>query len=224
MNHSFAQNTAAPIIKDHVVTEAPANEIFTVVEEMPEFPGGVSEMMKFIQINLNYPLSFRERSIGGKLFLKFVVSDSGYVSEVIVMKGTGFSELDNEAKLVISKMPRWKPGKQNGKTVKVYFTIPIGFGLDTPYFIYNLGNNNPDYIISKSYWQSGNYNKALDALKKIEDQSNIDVLYLEGVLYYMKNKNQDACDCFKRIIDLNTAASSTILLNVKKYQKKYCSN
>jgi periplasmic protein TonB len=108
--------------------EPAAPEIFTVVEEMPEFPGGVTEMAKFIQKNLQYPTMAREAGLSGKCFLKFVVNGSGNISDVTVLKGVpGCAECDKEAIRVVKAMPNWKGGKQNGRPVNVYYNLPINF-------------------------------------------------------------------------------------------------
>jgi len=112
------------------VIEEKAPEIFTVVEEMPEFPGGPQEMMKFIQKNIQYPQMAKEAGLSGKCFLKFVVNGNGNISDVTVLKGVpGCGECDREAIRVIKSMPGWKPGKQNGRSVPVYFNLPINFQL-----------------------------------------------------------------------------------------------
>jgi protein TonB len=112
----------------NAVIEEKAPEIFTVVQEMPEFPGGTMEMMKYIQKNIVYPPSAREAGISGKCFLRFVVNEDGKISSVEVLKGVpGCPECDKEAVRVIKSMPAWKPGKQNGKEVKVYFQLPVNF-------------------------------------------------------------------------------------------------
>ena len=108
--------------------EAAAPEIFTVVEEMPEFPGGQMEMMKYIQKNIQYPAMAREAGISGKCFLKFVVSGDGAISDVTILKGVaGCPDCDKEAMRVVKSMPKWKAGKQNGRSVSVYFNLPINF-------------------------------------------------------------------------------------------------
>jgi len=109
---------------------APVNEkgaeVYTVVQEMPEFPGGAGEMMKFIQKNFHYPEIEKEAYITGKCFIKFIVEPDGSISNVQVLKGI-FNEPDcnKEAVRVVESMPKWSAGKQNGKPVRVYFNIPI---------------------------------------------------------------------------------------------------
>ncbi len=114
----------------NAVIEEKAPEIFTVVEEMPEFPGGAAEMMKYIQKNVQYPQMAKEAGLSGKCFLKFVVNGSGNISDVQVLRGVpGCGECDREAIRVVKSMPSWKPGKQNGRTVPVFFNLPINFQL-----------------------------------------------------------------------------------------------
>ena len=112
------------------VIEEKAPEIFTVVEEMPEFPGGMAGLGPFIQKNLQYPQMAKEAGLTGKCFLKFVVNENGSISDVTVLKGVpGCGECDREAIRVVKMMPAFKPGKQNGRSVKVFFNLPINFQL-----------------------------------------------------------------------------------------------
>ena len=112
------------------VIEEKAPEVFTVVEEMPEFPGGAMEMMKYIQKNIQYPQMAKEAGLSGKCFLKFVVNGSGNITDVQVLKGVpGCGECDREAIRVVKSMPNWKAGKQNGRAVSVFFNLPINFQL-----------------------------------------------------------------------------------------------
>ncbi len=108
--------------------EPAAPEIFTIVEENAEFPGGIAEMAKFIQKNLQYPSMAREAGISGKCFLKFVVNEDGDISNVEVLKGvSGCPDCDREAIRVVKSMPKWKPAKMTGRSVKCYFNLPISF-------------------------------------------------------------------------------------------------
>lgn len=109
-------------------TEDEKEDIFTVVEEMPEFPGGPTEMMKFIQKNLEFPESAMKNKTYGKCFIKFTVIKDGSISNITVLKGVpNCPDCDEEAKKVFTKMPKWNPGMQNGKAVNVYFNQPINF-------------------------------------------------------------------------------------------------
>ena len=105
-------------------------ERFVSVETMPEFPGGAMEMMKFVTKNLNYPQRAKEKGLTGKCFLRFVVNSEGNVIDIDILKGVPrCPECDQEAKRVISMMPKWKPGTQKGKPVSVFFNLPINFKL-----------------------------------------------------------------------------------------------
>ena len=109
-------------------TEVAAPEIFTIVEEQAEFPGGISEMGKYIQKNLQYPSMAREAGISGKCFLKFVVNENGDISNVEILKGVpGCNDCDKEAIRVVKSMPKWKAAKMTGRSVKCYFNLPISF-------------------------------------------------------------------------------------------------
>ena len=100
--------------------------IFDVVEEMPEFIGGVEKLYEYLGNNINYPEQAKDFSIQGKVFVQFVVWKDGTIKDVKVVKGT-HKLLDKEALRVITKMPAWKPGKQRGKNVNARFTLPIKF-------------------------------------------------------------------------------------------------
>ena len=106
-------------------------EIFTIVEEMPEFVGGTKKMYQYLSKNLNYPRMAQENSIGGKVFVTFVVLEDGSISEPQIARGMagGGAGCDAVSLRVVSKMPKWKAGKQRGKSVKVRFTLPIVFKL-----------------------------------------------------------------------------------------------
>jgi TonB family protein len=112
------------------VQQVQEDEIYSVVEEMPSFPGGNDAMMNFIAKNIRYPMDERESQIQGRVYVRFVVRKDGVITDVQVIKGVnGGSGLDKEAIRVVSSMPTWIPGKNNGKPVNVYMTLPIRFVL-----------------------------------------------------------------------------------------------
>lgn len=108
--------------------DAEANTIFTVVEQQPEFPGGEVALMKFIKDNLKYPAFAAENGIQGRVTLSFVVEKDGSVTDIQEMRSPS-EDLTKEAKRVVSKMPKWKPGKQRGKPVRVKYVLPVTFRL-----------------------------------------------------------------------------------------------
>ena len=105
------------------------DSIYQIVEVMPEFPGGTSEMMTYLSGNIKYPEEAKEKGISGRVFLSFVVEKDGAVSNVKVAKGIG-KECDDEAVRVVKAMPKWKPGLMKGKPVRVSYMLPIFFKLD----------------------------------------------------------------------------------------------
>jgi TonB family protein len=110
-------------------TEQKEREIvFDVVEQMPEFPGGAEGMMKFLTSTVKYPAVSQKNGVQGRVVVKFVVEKDGSVSSARVVKSVN-EELDAEALRVVNAMPAWTPGKQNGRIVRVYYTIPIAFRL-----------------------------------------------------------------------------------------------
>lgn len=106
-------------------------EIFQVVEEQPEFPGGMGEMMKFLQANIQYPKEAQAKGIQGRVIVQFVVNSDGSICDEKIFKPVD-PQLDAEAIRVIRSMPNWKPGMQRGKPVRVRFTLPVTFRLTQP--------------------------------------------------------------------------------------------
>lgn len=105
------------------------NEVYTVVEEMPEFPTGMNGMLEFIQTNIFYPKEANEKNWEGKSYIKFTVDIEGNITNIAVTKSAGYSILDEEAIRVVKAMPKWKPGRQNNKAVPVLINIPFNFTL-----------------------------------------------------------------------------------------------
>lgn len=98
------------------------------VETQPDFPGGEEEMMKFIRDNVKYPKEALDNGEEGKVYVQFVVEMNGSLSDIKVVRGVS-SSIDEEARRVISVMPKWVPGTSDGKKVRVRYTVPINFRL-----------------------------------------------------------------------------------------------
>ena len=114
--------------------EAPVEEeeeevIFMVVESMPEFPGGQQALFKYLAENVKYPVIAQENGIQGRVICQFVVNKDGSIVDVVAVRSSGEPSLDKEAIRVIKSMPKWKPGKQRGKPVRVKYTLPVNFRL-----------------------------------------------------------------------------------------------
>jgi periplasmic protein TonB len=119
------QKTIIEIVqKDEDIVEA---EIFTIVEEMPSFPGGEEALFKYLGNEIKYPAMAKDAGIQGTVYVTFVIGSDGKVKDVKVLRGV--KGLDDEAIRVVEKMPNWKPGKQRGKSVSVQYNLPIRFVL-----------------------------------------------------------------------------------------------
>ena len=116
----------APVIRQE--EEEEEAQVFFIVEEMPEFPGGELALRKFIAQSIKYPVIAQENGIQGKVYVNFVVDKDGSVTAAKIARGVDQS-LDKEALRVVNNLPKWKPGKQRGKSVKVSYTVPINFVL-----------------------------------------------------------------------------------------------
>ena len=108
--------------------EVSEQEIFQIVEEMPAYPGGEQKLLEYVAKNTKYPQIARESGIQGRVFIGFVVETDGSISNVKVLRGIG-GGCDEEAVRVIKSLPKWKPGKQRGKAVRVSYQIPVNFKL-----------------------------------------------------------------------------------------------
>lgn len=112
-------------VQEEVVEEP---EIFTIVEDMPSFPGGEEALFKYLGKSIKYPAMARDAGIQGIVYVTFVVKEDGTISDVRVLRGIG-GGCDDEAIRVVENMPDWKPGKQRGKPVRVQYNLPIRFTL-----------------------------------------------------------------------------------------------
>ena len=126
-----ATGTFTPTATGSFTPNASADgDVFNVVEHMPEFPGGMGEMMKYLSMNVRYPEAAHKAGTQGRVMVSFIVEADGTISNAHVQKGVS-EELDQEALRVIKNMPKWKPGMQSGKAVRVKYTIPISFRLNS---------------------------------------------------------------------------------------------
>ena len=127
----FTEVLKAPVdrqLSDYAMPLQENDSIYTVVETMPEFPGGTAKMMGFLAANISYPQTARDKGVEGRVYISFVVEKDGSVSDVKVLRGIG-GGCDEEAVRVVQSMPNWKPGVQKGKPVKVAYNLPVRFAL-----------------------------------------------------------------------------------------------
>lgn len=118
----------APVVETKKEKEEDEAQVFFIVEDMPEFPGGELALRKYIANSIKYPVIAQENGIQGKVYVTFVVGKDGSVQDARIARGVDPS-LDKEALRVVNTLPKWKPGKQRGKPVRVSYTVPINFVL-----------------------------------------------------------------------------------------------
>lgn len=125
----FFSTLSAQEADSTAIIEPGKNEVSKIVAEAPEFPGGEIALMKYISDNVKYPRSARRNKIEGKVMVRFIIDEKGKVCEVkVVSKPIGWG-LEKAAIEVVEGMPDWKPGKRNGKEVKVAYILPVRFTL-----------------------------------------------------------------------------------------------
>ncbi len=114
-----------------IVAEEEIDEdvVFQVVEQQPEFPGGLQALNEYLAYNINYPRISRDNGSQGRVFVRFIINTDGSISDAEVIRSSGDMYLDREAVRVVSGMPKWKPGKEDGKFVRAYYTLPVSFKL-----------------------------------------------------------------------------------------------
>ena len=131
-NKEGTKSRLAEAVRSDIAVAAPkpevSNKVFDVVEEMPHFPGGPAALQAFLSSNTKYPVVAQENGVQGRVIVSFVVERDGSITDVRVVRSVDPS-LDREASRVVRSMPRWSPGKQNGSTVRVKYTVPVVFRL-----------------------------------------------------------------------------------------------
>jgi periplasmic protein TonB len=123
------ESTGPTKVEAAVEVEKKEDEIFTVVEQQPEFPGGMSALGQFLSKNIRYPAAAQRANVSGRVFVSFVVNTDGSIQDVTTLKGLGFGT-DEEAIRVVKSMPKWRAGKQSGRPVRVKYNLPINFTLE----------------------------------------------------------------------------------------------
>ena len=155
-----------------VEQEIEEDELFDVVEEQPEFPGGMKALMKFLSNNIKYPRISRDNGSQGRVIVRFTVHSDGSIQDAEVVKSSGDVYLDKEAVRLVEIMPAWKPGYQSGKPVRVKFTLPVNFRLD------GAEGNVVDQmiILVKGYINKINATETFDELMNVMQQCYSEVM------------------------------------------------
>ncbi len=199
----------------------------SLVETIPDFSGGMSQLMNYLQTNIIYPMNAKENGIMGKPLFRFLIDSMGNIGDIEVRISSGNIELDNEGKRVISKMPKWKPGSLNGKNVSVHFNLPVNFVLGP----LTAGQRNEYNILWKNkyidyYYAQGvkefKENKLNDALSSFENAlkeyaNDIDVLYNKSATLIKLDRINEACETLNKIKKLGKPDGDELIA-------KYCAN
>ncbi len=125
-----APEETAPVKEEVKAVEVEKeDQVFQVVEQQPEFPGGAGALMSYLGKNIKYPAAASRANVSGRVFMTFIVNTDGSIQGAEVLKGLGFG-CDEEALRVVRSMPKWKPGKQSGRPVRVKYNLPVSFVLE----------------------------------------------------------------------------------------------
>ncbi|MBL4716116.1 MAG: TonB family protein [Bacteroidia bacterium] len=189
-------------------TEA-LEDSFLIVDEMPEFPGGIQAMYKFLSKNVEYPFIAKEKNITGKVLVKFIITSEGNVDRSYVITGVHES-IDQAALDVINKMPKWKPGFQRGKPVSVWMTIPIKFilaegeKLSSFDYYFKYGVN----ALSKEEWLSAKkyFTKCLNYRS-----TNPDAYNNRAIAYKQLGKIKKACKDWQKALKYGHPEAQNLL-------------
>lgn len=192
---------------------------YFAVEQTPCFPGGEDSLLYWIMMNVEYPSIVKAFIIQGTVYLSFIIDTNGIVSNIKVVKSAD-PVLDKAAIEVVSKLPKWIPGKQGSKNVNVEYIIPIKFQLDdgrewyTPIHKYNVSNNNK---LGVEYYNLNAYKKAIVRFNMTinYDKKNIDAYKYRGLAKYKLGDKKGACDDWNKSISYGDIVS-------KNFIDKYC--
>lgn len=200
-----------------------SQEVLTIADTMPKFPGGTVTMAKFMQMKINIPAEVRENSGSAKSFVKFVVDSVGKVKSPEIIKSSGYKSFDAEAIRLVSIMPDWQPGWNNGKKASVYMTLPVSYK--------NIGVVEPvavtaEHETAMKYWEEGHkleqqskFDKALEKYEKAlsVEPKNKFALFDKGKMLMALGEKKKACNQWTSMIDMNIRADEA-----SEYMKKYC--
>lgn len=197
-------------------------EVLMLSEIMPVFPGGEGEMMKFIQQNISYPMAEARAGISGTCFTTFVVEKDGSISNIKLLRGVKNGPgLDKEALRVVSVMPKWNPGKQNGKEVSVQLNLPIKFTMivyseptvSSPAEIKKTNLSNTYYNKGVAFAKSGEYEKAIEQFDLVLTifPKDEEALYNKGFMNYKLNKMDQACQIWSGLRSLGSSLADDML-------------
>lgn len=199
-----------------VTAGAQSDEPLAIADSMPKFPGGVMELGKHIQRNFIVPGEVRETTKSAKAFVKFVVDENGKVTNPVIVKSSNNEEFDKEAIRAISVMPKWDPGIDKGKPVKVYMTVPVswknGGTVSASSEIFSTHPETKEHTKAMEYYREGHKldqnEKFQEALEKFDqalavESGNIYALYDKAKMHRLLGDKIKACEVWNNMISKN---------------------
>lgn len=196
-------------------------EVFTIVEEMPSFPGGDQAMMKWLRDKIEqigYPQAEKEAGVSGTSYVTFIIGKDGIITDAKTLKGVpngpGYDKL---ALQVIKAMPKWNPGKQNGKEVSVDYNLPIKFRIDDSVRDRKMNDANFYYNKGVEFSKNNEYQKAIGEFNKTLDivPTDIDALYNRGIMFFKLSKKEEACKDWNTIKSIGKPDANELI-------RQYC--
>ena len=214
LNSAFQTKAEQPVNEMNAVQQNPAPaqdnpQIFNHVEVMPQFPGGETAVLKWLAEKIQYPPDAQDKGIQGRVGTRFVITPDGSIENVEVVKSVDPS-LDKEAIRVVKAMPKWIPGKQNGKPVYVYYSLPIAFRLQSSDHPFNEPASQPNELIVVGYGtqksqSASNSSQSANTTDKLSEMTNV-IVVIDGKV---------VSDEELKKLDLKTIESMAINRDVK---------
>ncbi|MBN9301479.1 MAG: hypothetical protein BGO84_04285 [Dysgonomonas sp. 37-18] len=146
----IADMITIPFVNDGQQVPQKKGDVYVTVDKMPEFPGGLNAQQRFIGQNLKYPVEAQEKGVEGRVIVRYVIRSTGDITNIEVIRGV-YPSLDEEVVRIVKAMPKWIPGKQNGKAVDVYYTLPLIFKISGSKKIFSEGKKDKDVMVAVGY-------------------------------------------------------------------------
>lgn len=146
----IADMITIPFVNDGHQVPQKKGDVYVTVDKMPEFPGGLNAQQRFIGENLKYPVEAQEKGVEGRVIVRYVIRSTGDITDIEVIRGV-YPSLDEEVVRIVKAMPKWIPGKQNGKAVDVYYTLPLIFKISGSKKNFSEGEKDKDVMVTVGY-------------------------------------------------------------------------
>lgn len=146
----IADMITIPFVNDGQQVPQKKGDVYVTVDKMPEFPGGLNAQQRFIGENLKYPVEAQEKGVEGRVIVRYVIRSTGDITDIEVIRGV-YPSLDEEVVRIVKAMPKWIPGKQNGKAVDVYYTLPLIFKISGSKKNFSEGEKDKDVMVAVGY-------------------------------------------------------------------------